>query len=66
MGLLNWLFGNDPPPEPGQPGPQVLSGPGTFRVPVVGEASYQGALDAICGGRTEESVDSVDFPLCSS
>jgi hypothetical protein len=30
--------------------------PGTYKFEIVGEASYQAAITAICGGRTEESA----------
>lgn len=43
-----------------------LDGPGTFRLAVVGESSYQGALEHICGPRCEEGehrvVDAVLVP----
>ena len=32
-----------------------ISGPGTYSVDVVGEASYQSALESLCGGRSEDS-----------
>jgi hypothetical protein len=34
-----------------------LPGPGTFEFVIVGESHYQDALEAICGGRTEESAE---------
>jgi hypothetical protein len=34
-----------------------LAGPGTFEFDIVGESHYQEALEAICGGRTEESAE---------
>lgn len=34
-----------------------LPGPGTFEFDIVGESHYQDALEAICGGRTEESAE---------
>ncbi len=33
-----------------------LPGPGTYEVEVVGESHYQKELEALCGGRTEESA----------
>lgn len=33
-----------------------LPGPGTYEFDIVGESHYQQALEAICGGRTEESA----------
>ncbi|HVX05677.1 MAG TPA: HIRAN domain-containing protein [Rhodanobacteraceae bacterium] len=33
-----------------------LPGPGTYEFNIVGESHYQHALEAICGGRTEESA----------
>lgn len=55
MSLLSWLFPSSEPPK--EPGRLYLKGPGSFPQPVVGEASYQAALERICGGRTDESVD---------
>lgn len=37
--------------------PVHLPGPGTYEFDIVGEASYQGALEQLCGGRTEESAE---------
>src|SRR5678815_27496 len=34
-----------------------LKGPGTYEFDIVGESKYQDALEAICGGRTEESAE---------
>lgn len=36
-----------------------LPGPGTYEFDIVGESKYQGALEAICGGRTEDSAEHV-------
>ena len=36
-----------------------LPGDSSFRVAVVGESHYQEALEAICGGRTEDGVDRI-------
>jgi hypothetical protein len=41
-------------------GPSVqghLPGPGTYEFDIVGESKYQDALEAICGGRTEDSAE---------
>jgi hypothetical protein len=34
-----------------------LPGPGTFEFDIVGESKYQAALEAICGGRSEDSAE---------
>lgn len=34
-----------------------LRGPGTYEFNIVGESRYQTALEAICGGRTDESAE---------
>jgi len=34
-----------------------LPGPGTYAFDVVGESHYQNALEAICGGRSEDSAE---------
>ena len=34
-----------------------LSGPGDYFIQVVGESSYQDALERICGGRTEDGAN---------
>lgn len=36
-----------------------LSGPGTFSIQIVGESHYQDAIEAICGGRTEDGVNMI-------
>jgi hypothetical protein len=56
MGLLEWLFGVETT-EPTQPRavvPVHLARGRDFTFEIVGEASYQVALDAICGGKCEE------------
>jgi hypothetical protein len=57
MGLLEWLFGGGP----SQPfadneflEPVHLARGDGFNFNIVGEASYQPALDTICGGKCEE------------
>src|SRR5690606_10952807 len=32
-------------------------GPGTYEFDIVGESQYQGALESICGGRTEDGAE---------
>ena len=34
-----------------------LPGPGTYEFDIVGESKYQDALEAICGGRTEDGAE---------
>jgi hypothetical protein len=34
-----------------------LQGPGDYFIQVVGESSYQNALERLCGGRTEDGAD---------
>ncbi len=34
-----------------------LPGPGTYEFDIVGESQYQDELEAICGGRTEDSAE---------
>jgi hypothetical protein len=34
-----------------------LEGPGDYFIQVVGESSYQDALEGVCGGRTEDGAD---------
>jgi hypothetical protein len=36
-----------------------LPGPGTYEFDIVGESKYQDALEAICGGRTEDSAEHI-------
>src|SRR4051794_11798356 len=56
MGLLEWLFGVGPhqtvAPEPLEP--VHLAPADGFNFEIVGEASYQPALDTICGGKCED------------
>ena len=53
MKLLDWILGRSRPnKEPVRVA--NVSGPGTYSLNVVGEASYQGTLEEICGGRTKE------------
>ncbi|MFN3582930.1 HIRAN domain-containing protein [Phenylobacterium sp.] len=63
MGLIAILSGKPAPPvvvthpiDRGEPAPEAphIEGHGDFDQPVVGEAHYQAALDAICGGKCEE------------
>ena len=46
MGLVKWLFGSSESIAPVE-----LESFGTFSVAIVGEASYQGSLERICGPR---------------
>jgi HIRAN domain len=51
-------FGVDNPPGTAElPQSFLLRGDGTYQYEVVGESHYQGELEAICGGRTEEGVE---------
>jgi HIRAN domain len=36
-----------------------LPGPGTFEIEVVGESHYQGTLENICGGRSEDGANKI-------
>jgi hypothetical protein len=57
MGLLQWLFG-DGEAAPSKPNRSVapvhLARGRGFTFEIVGEGSYQAALDAICGGKCED------------
>ncbi len=56
MGLFSWLFGGDERSSTiTMQVADVMNGPGTYSVDVVGESHYQEALESICGGRTENS-----------
>jgi hypothetical protein len=55
MGLLSWLFGRPSKSE----AILELTGGGTYWVDIVGEASYQHALEKICAGRTEDGHEKV-------
>lgn len=35
----------------------TIHGPGTYEIEVVGESHYQGQLESLCGGRTEDSAE---------
>ena len=50
MRFLSFLFRRR------EPAGSFLAGDGSYRVEVVGESHYQEALEAICGGRTEEGA----------
>lgn len=55
MGFFTWLFGGAGDEHPHDTGRSfAIVGDGTYDFEVVGEASYQAALDHICGGRTDE------------
>jgi hypothetical protein len=55
MGLFSWLFGVDASsPKIAMRTADITNGPGTYDVDVVGESHYQGALESICGGRSED------------
>jgi hypothetical protein len=56
MGIFTRLFGGA---IVSPPSPLRLEGPGTFTFDIVGEASYQPALESLCGGRTEDGADVV-------
>lgn len=54
MGFFSQLFGDSTKK------PIIVAqiqGPGKFACPVVGESNYQGALERICGGRSENGAD---------
>ncbi len=53
MGLFSWLFGSDEGSS--TKSLNIANGPGTYDVDVVGESHYQGALESICGGRSEDN-----------
>lgn len=55
MGLLDWLFGSRAAAGPRATG--TIEGPGNYAFDIVGEVNYQAALEAICGGRTEDGVN---------
>lgn len=52
MGLFSWLFGGGTSSEPLR-----LGGSGEHDFDIVGEASYQAALEAIAGGRNTEGAE---------
>lgn len=57
MGLLKWLFGAraaSPAESNRSVEPVHLASGRGFTFEIVGEASYQAALDAICGGKCED------------
>lgn len=55
MGLRDWLFGSNPEHPSSKPAaPLHLARGQGFTFEIVGEASYQHALDSICGGKCEE------------
>jgi len=41
-----------------------IEGVGLFACPIVGESHYQGALELICGGRTQEGEDNRPVTAC--
>ncbi len=43
-------------PQPSEPDNVFLQGDGLYACPTVGESNYQDALEAICGGRTEDAA----------
>jgi hypothetical protein len=53
MGILSWLFG-EAPATPALVA-NIKNGPGLFKINVVGESHYQKNLEAICGGKDEDS-----------
>lgn len=50
--MLSWLFGR--PKKAATFTRLYLEGDGSFEYDIVGEASYQDALDRICGGKCED------------
>jgi hypothetical protein len=54
VSLWNWLFGTGVDPTSDLLSPVHLARGRGFTFEIVGEASYQEALDAICGGKCEE------------
>lgn len=50
MGLANWIFGKRSIARHGA----TVIGTGYYTFDIVGEASYQDALDRICGGRNAD------------
>lgn len=55
MGLFSRLFGGRSQNE----AVVNLPGPGTYSVDIVGESKYQSSLEAICGGRADESQEKI-------
>lgn len=55
MGFFSDLFGEGAERQPGTIA--VIRGGGLYECPAVGESHYQDALEAICGGRTDESAE---------
>lgn len=56
MGFFDWLKSNRPP---GVHVDATLPGPGDFAIEVVGESSYQDAIESVAGGRTEDGCELV-------
>ncbi len=56
VGIGIWFANSQPRSSPAAVSAN-LPGPGTFEFGIVGESHYQDALEAICGGRTEESAE---------
>lgn len=43
----------------------MIEGPGDFAVDVVGESNYQGAIEGVAGGRTEDSSEKIVTAILS-
>jgi hypothetical protein len=52
MGIFSWLFGGND--KAAAPEPLQLAAGRGFTYEIVGEAQYQDALDAVCGGKCDE------------
>ena len=62
MGLFSWLFGRSTKTTTmsgSDDEPVVFKGPGSYGLDIVGESHYQGALEAICGGRTTDGTNKI-------
>ncbi len=62
MGFLGWLTGRrSVQAARARPNPRVgfLSGPGRFAINVVGEASYQGNIEAVAGPHSVDGCEKV-------
>ena len=58
MAALAYFFWRKQSVQSGGPSVQGrLPGPGTYEFDIVGESKYQDVLEAICGGRTEDSAE---------
>jgi hypothetical protein len=57
IGLIAYLYYRSRSGSVGSSVQGRLPGPGTYAFDIVGESKYQDALEAICGGRSEDSAD---------